>query len=144
MSANTPMSAIRQAGNGPAQRRFGDRYVIAADRVFDGMQVLEGHTVAVSEDKITAGPNWAPVRARGLHPVRGHVASRLHRSARSPAPRAGPAGRGAAPQAYQGPGDRRPAGAASGGDGRLRLLVAARPILAPRISGPGVRPRPRA
>jgi len=54
MSANTPTSAIRQAGNGPTQRRFGDRYVIAADRVFDGMQVLEGHAVAVSEDKITA------------------------------------------------------------------------------------------
>jgi len=44
---------VRQAASGPAQRRFGDRYVIAADRVFDGTRVLEGHAVAVSEDKIT-------------------------------------------------------------------------------------------
>ena len=39
---------------GPAGRRFGDRYVIAADRVFDGRRVLESHAVAVSGDRIEA------------------------------------------------------------------------------------------
>jgi imidazolonepropionase-like amidohydrolase len=38
----------------PAGRPFGDRYVIAADQVFDGTQVLEGHAVAVRGDRIAA------------------------------------------------------------------------------------------
>jgi imidazolonepropionase-like amidohydrolase len=42
------------AVRGPGGRRFGDRYVLAADRVFDGTRVLAGHAVAVSDDKITA------------------------------------------------------------------------------------------
>src|SRR5579872_916899 len=46
-------SAHRNA-SAPARRRFGDRYVIAADRVFDGTRVLEGHAVAVSDGSITA------------------------------------------------------------------------------------------
>jgi imidazolonepropionase-like amidohydrolase len=50
----TPEVNARQAASGPARRRFGDRYVVAADRVFDGTRVLEGHAVAVSDDKITA------------------------------------------------------------------------------------------
>jgi hypothetical protein len=33
---------------------FGDRYVVEADRVFDGTRVLEGHAVAVCDDKISA------------------------------------------------------------------------------------------
>jgi imidazolonepropionase-like amidohydrolase len=36
----------------PARRRFGDRYVIAADRIFDGTRVLEDHAVAVWGDQI--------------------------------------------------------------------------------------------
>jgi imidazolonepropionase-like amidohydrolase len=36
----------------PARRGFGDRYVIAADRVFDGTRVLEDHAVAVWGDRI--------------------------------------------------------------------------------------------
>jgi hypothetical protein len=39
---------------GPARRGFGDRYVVAADRVFDGTRVLEHHAVAVSGDRIAA------------------------------------------------------------------------------------------
>src|SRR6266516_4141991 len=38
----------------PARRRFGERYVLAADRVFDGTHVLEHHAVAVSGDRIAA------------------------------------------------------------------------------------------
>src|SRR6266498_3713780 len=38
----------------PARRRFGERYVLAADRVFDGTRVLEHHAVAVSGDRIAA------------------------------------------------------------------------------------------
>jgi hypothetical protein len=38
----------RPAMSEPARRGFGDRYVIAADRVFDGTRVLEDHAVAVS------------------------------------------------------------------------------------------------
>ena len=38
----------------PARRRFGERYVVAADRVFDGTRVLEHHAVAVAGDRITA------------------------------------------------------------------------------------------
>lgn len=49
-----PQVSARQAPSGPALRRFGDRYVVAADRVFDGTRVLAGHAVAVSDDKITA------------------------------------------------------------------------------------------
>lgn len=41
----------------PARRRFGDRYVLVADRVFDGIRVLEQHAVAVAGDRIAAvGP----------------------------------------------------------------------------------------
>src|SRR6266542_4797727 len=43
----------RPAGE-PARRRFGDRYVIAADRVFDGTRVLAHHAVAVRGDRIAA------------------------------------------------------------------------------------------
>jgi imidazolonepropionase-like amidohydrolase len=39
---------------GPARRGFGDRYVIAADQVFDGTRVLDHHAVAVSGDRIAA------------------------------------------------------------------------------------------
>ena len=46
------MMATRE--NKPAQRRFGDRYVIAADQVFDGTRVLEDHAVAVWGDRIAA------------------------------------------------------------------------------------------
>jgi imidazolonepropionase-like amidohydrolase len=38
----------------PARQGFGDRYVIAADRVFDGTRVLEDHAVAVSGDRVAA------------------------------------------------------------------------------------------
>jgi imidazolonepropionase-like amidohydrolase len=44
----------RPATGGPARRGFGDRYVIAADRVFDGTRVLEHHAVAVSGDRVAA------------------------------------------------------------------------------------------
>lgn len=44
----------RPAAGEPARRRFGDRYVIAADRVFDGTRVLEDHAVAVWGDRIAA------------------------------------------------------------------------------------------
>jgi imidazolonepropionase-like amidohydrolase len=44
----------RPAMGEPARRRFGDRYVIAADRVFDGTRVLEDHAVAVSGDRVAA------------------------------------------------------------------------------------------
>ena len=40
--------------NEAARRRFGDRYVIAADQVFDGTRVLEDHAVAVWGDRIAA------------------------------------------------------------------------------------------
>jgi imidazolonepropionase-like amidohydrolase len=50
----TSKAHARQAAAGPARPQFGDRYVIAADRVFDGTRVLEGHAVVVSQDKITA------------------------------------------------------------------------------------------
>src|SRR5579859_4116952 len=42
MSADTPTP------------RFGDQYVVTADRVFDGTRVLEGHGVAVAGDRVTA------------------------------------------------------------------------------------------
>jgi imidazolonepropionase-like amidohydrolase len=42
----------RPAAGEPTRRGFGDRYVIAADRVFDGTRVLEHHAVAVSGDRI--------------------------------------------------------------------------------------------
>jgi cytosine/adenosine deaminase-related metal-dependent hydrolase len=38
----------------PARRGFGDRYVITAERVFDGTRVLEHHAVAVWGDRIAA------------------------------------------------------------------------------------------
>jgi hypothetical protein len=38
----------------PVRRRFGDQYVIAADRIFDGTRVLQDHAVAVSGDRIAA------------------------------------------------------------------------------------------
>ncbi len=37
-----------------ARRRFSDRYVIAADQVFDGTRVLEDHAVTVWGDRIAA------------------------------------------------------------------------------------------
>jgi imidazolonepropionase-like amidohydrolase len=44
-----------QPGAGqPVRRGFGDRYVITADRVFDGTRVLEDHAVAVWGDRIAA------------------------------------------------------------------------------------------
>jgi imidazolonepropionase-like amidohydrolase len=49
------MALIRSVTAGrDARRRFGHRYVIAADRVFDGTRMLAGHAVAVADDKITA------------------------------------------------------------------------------------------
>ena len=42
------------ADSGTARRPSSDRYVLAADRVFDGTRVLEGHEVVVTDDKITA------------------------------------------------------------------------------------------
>ena len=50
ISGNT----VHQAAASPARPRFGDRYVLAADRVFDGSQMLAGHAVAVSDGQITA------------------------------------------------------------------------------------------
>jgi imidazolonepropionase-like amidohydrolase len=44
----------RPATGEPAPPRFGDRYVITADRVFDGTRVLEDHAVAVWGDRIAA------------------------------------------------------------------------------------------
>jgi imidazolonepropionase-like amidohydrolase len=44
----------RSAAGRPIRRGFGDRYVIAADRVFDGTRVLEDHAVAVWGDRIAA------------------------------------------------------------------------------------------
>src|SRR6266498_4230707 len=42
----------RPAPGEPARRGFGARYVLAADRVFDGTRVLEHHAVAVRGDRI--------------------------------------------------------------------------------------------
>jgi imidazolonepropionase-like amidohydrolase len=44
----------RPAAGEPTRRGFGDRYVIAPDRVFDGLRVLEHHAVAVAGDRIAA------------------------------------------------------------------------------------------
>lgn len=44
----------RPAAGRTVQRGFGDRYVIAAERVFDGTRVLERHAVAVWGDRIAA------------------------------------------------------------------------------------------
>lgn len=44
----------RPAAGPPVRRRSGDRYVIAADRVFDGTRVLEDHAVAFRGDRIAA------------------------------------------------------------------------------------------
>jgi Amidohydrolase family len=44
----------RPAAGRTARPRFGDRYVIAADRVFDGTRALDHHAVAVRGDRIAA------------------------------------------------------------------------------------------
>jgi imidazolonepropionase-like amidohydrolase len=44
----------RPAAGEPVRRRFGDRYIVAADRLFDGTRVLEHYAVAVSGDRIEA------------------------------------------------------------------------------------------
>ena len=44
----------RPTAGQPTRPGFGDRYVIAADRVFDGTQVLDHHAVAISGDRIAA------------------------------------------------------------------------------------------
>jgi imidazolonepropionase-like amidohydrolase len=55
---------VAAAAARPRQSRFGDRYVLAADQVFDGTRVLEHHAVAVADDTITA---VAPTeRLRGM------------------------------------------------------------------------------
>ena len=50
-ASETPARSAARSGAG---QRFGDQYVIAADRVFDGKRVLERHAVAVSGDRIEA------------------------------------------------------------------------------------------
>jgi imidazolonepropionase-like amidohydrolase len=50
----TRQAHARPATGEPARPRFGDRYVITADRIFDGTRVLEHHAVAVSGDRIVA------------------------------------------------------------------------------------------
>jgi imidazolonepropionase-like amidohydrolase len=44
----------RPAAGEPARPRFGERYVIAADRIFDGTRMLDHHAVAVWGDRIAA------------------------------------------------------------------------------------------
>jgi imidazolonepropionase-like amidohydrolase len=119
----------RPATGGPARRGFGDRYVVAADRVFDGTRVLEHHAVAVSGDRIAAvapadrlpGPGQ-PIRFAGTllpgfidlhgHPLLGQVPPEtiLRHGLTTIRDTGGPL---VAP---------------SGGDGRLRVLSAG-PIL---------------
>src|SRR6266496_6196282 len=53
-SMTTRQAHARSAAGEPARPRFGDRYVITADRIFDGTRVLEHHAVAVSGDRIAA------------------------------------------------------------------------------------------
>ncbi len=53
-SMTTRQAHARPATGEPARPRFGDRYVITADRIFDGTRVLEHHAVAVSGDRIAA------------------------------------------------------------------------------------------
>src|SRR5262249_56646912 len=82
----TSEAGARQAASGPARPQFGDRYVIAADRVFDGTRVLEGHAVAVSQDKITAvTPAERQPGSEERIRFAGTLLPRLHRAARSPA-----------------------------------------------------------
>lgn len=50
-----PVVAELLAGSTPLSQPYdlgGERYIIAAERVFDGAQVLEHHAVAVSGDRI--------------------------------------------------------------------------------------------
>jgi hypothetical protein len=49
----------RPAMGEPARRGYGDRYVIAADRVFDGTRMLEDHAVAVSGARVVVGHHRA-------------------------------------------------------------------------------------
>jgi imidazolonepropionase-like amidohydrolase len=44
----------RAAAGEPVRRRFGNRYIVAADQLFDGTRALEHHAVAVSGDRIEA------------------------------------------------------------------------------------------
>ena len=126
------------AANGPGGRRFGDRYVLVADRVFDGTRMLAGHTVEVSGDKITAvtpagrpaGPG-EPIRFAGtLLPgfIELHAHLRLGEVPPDVVLRHGlttvrETGGPLAPP--------------SGGDGRLRLLAAG-----PILTAPGGYPVP--
>jgi imidazolonepropionase-like amidohydrolase len=128
----------------PARRGFGDRYVIAADRVFDGTRVLEDHAVAVWGDRVAAvapadrlsGPGQR-IRFAGTllpgfidlhgHPLLGQVPPEkiLRHGITTIRDTGGPL---VAP---------------SGGDGRLRVLAAGPILTAPGgypipVFGPGV------
>jgi len=126
-----------------ARRRFSDRYVIAADQVFDGTRVLEDHAVTVWGDRIAAvapadrlpGPGqfirFAGTLLPGFidlhgHPLLGQVPPEtiLRHGITTIRDTGGPL---VAP---------------SGGDGRLRLLAAGPILTAPGgypipIFGPG-------
>jgi hypothetical protein len=133
----------------PARRGFGDRYVIAADRVFDGTRVLEDHAVAVWGDRVAAvapadrlsGPGQR-IRFAGTllpgfidlhgHPLLGQVPPEkiLRHGITTIRDTGGPL---VAP---------------SGGDGRLRVLAAGPILTAPGgypipVFGPGRRPARR-
>ena len=116
-----------------AARRDGDQYVIAPERMFDGTRLLEGHAVAISEDKITAvapagrlsGPGerirFAGTPLPGFIELYAHL--RLGQVRRmwccaTGSPRSRETGGPLAPP--------------SGGDGRLRLLAAGPILTAPR------------
>jgi imidazolonepropionase-like amidohydrolase len=122
----------------PARPQFGEQYVIAADRVFDGTRVLEDHAVAISGDRIVAvapadrlsGPGrrirFAGTLLPGFidlhgHPLLGQVPSEtiLRHGITTIRDTGGPL---VAP---------------SGGDGRLRLLAAG-----PILTAPGGYPIP--
>jgi imidazolonepropionase-like amidohydrolase len=128
----------RPAAGQPVRQRFGDRYVIAADRVFDGTQVLEDHAVTVRGDRIAAvapadrlpGPGplirFAGTLLPGLidlhgHPLLGQVPPEkiLRHGITTIRDTGGPL---VAP---------------SGGDGRLRVLAAG-----PILTAPGGYPIP--
>jgi imidazolonepropionase-like amidohydrolase len=128
----------RPAAGGPARPRFGERYVIAADRVFDGTRLLEDHAVAVWGDRIAAvapadrlsGPGQL-VRFAGTllpgfidlhgHPLLGQVPpEKLLRHGITTVRDTGG-----------------PLVAPSGGDGRLRVLGAG-----PILTAPGGYPLP--
>ena len=135
----TPEARARQAASGPARRRS---VRDTADRVFDGTRVLEGHAVAISEDKITAvapagrlsGPGERIRFAGTLLPgfIELHAHLRLGQVPPDVVLRHG---------LTAVPGDRRPAGAALGRR-RAAALAGCRadPHRASRLSGPGVRP----